>query len=98
MSDKIHELLIRNLQEVFGEGDADRRRVAIDELYTDDCILDAPPGFLSGGTPWTSSRETCARLILISSIRHTASRRRSTTPAVCRGAPVRAERRRIILA
>jgi hypothetical protein len=48
MSDKIHELLIRNLQEVFGEGDADRRRVAIEELYTEDCILDAPPGVFVG--------------------------------------------------
>ena len=35
MSDKIHELLNRNLQEVFGEGDALRRRAAIEALYTD---------------------------------------------------------------
>jgi hypothetical protein len=32
MSDKIHELLNRNLQEVFGEGDAARHRAAIEEL------------------------------------------------------------------
>jgi hypothetical protein len=44
MSDRIHELLHRNLQEVFGEGDASRRRAAIEELYTDDCVLYAPPG------------------------------------------------------
>ena len=48
MCDRIRELLIRNLQEVFGEGDADRRRVAIEELYTEDCILDAPPGVFVG--------------------------------------------------
>jgi hypothetical protein len=30
MSDRIHELLNRNLQEVFGEGDAARRRAAIE--------------------------------------------------------------------
>ena len=48
MSHRIRELLIRNLQEVFGEGDADRRRVAIEELYTDDCVLDAPPGVFVG--------------------------------------------------
>jgi len=42
MSDRIYELLHRNLQEVFGEGDAPRRRAAIEELYTDDCVLDAP--------------------------------------------------------
>jgi hypothetical protein len=48
MSARIHELLNRNLQEVFGEGDAARRRAAIEELYTDDCILDAPPGVFVG--------------------------------------------------
>jgi hypothetical protein len=48
MSDRIHELLNRNLQEVFGEGDAARRRAAIEELYTDDCVLDAPPGVFVG--------------------------------------------------
>jgi hypothetical protein len=48
MSDRIHELLNRNLQEVFGEGDAARRRAAIAELYTEDCVLYAPPGVLVG--------------------------------------------------
>jgi hypothetical protein len=48
MSDRIHELLRRNLQEVFGEGDAARRRAAIDELYTEDCVLDVPPGTFVG--------------------------------------------------
>jgi hypothetical protein len=48
MSKRIHELLSRNLQEVFGEGDAARRRVAIEELYTDDCVLYVPPGVLVG--------------------------------------------------
>ena len=36
MSNTICELLNRNLQGVFGEGDAARRRAAIEELYTDD--------------------------------------------------------------
>src|SRR6266446_10545019 len=48
MSDKIHELLNRNLQEVFGEGDAGRRRAAIDEFYTDDCVLYVQPGVFVG--------------------------------------------------
>ena len=48
MSDRICELLNRNLQEVFGEGDAARRRAAIEELYTDDCVLDVPPGVFVG--------------------------------------------------
>ena len=48
MSNRVHELLSRNLQEVFGEGDAARRRAAIEELYTDDCVLYVFPGVLVG--------------------------------------------------
>jgi hypothetical protein len=46
--DHIHELLQRNLQQVFGEGDATRRREAIEELYTEDCVLYVPPGKFVG--------------------------------------------------
>ncbi|PCE27221.1 nuclear transport factor 2 family protein [Burkholderia ubonensis] len=48
MEGRIHELLERNLQEVFGEGDAARRRAAIEALYTEDCVLYAPPGTFVG--------------------------------------------------
>jgi hypothetical protein len=48
MSNRIHELLSRNLQEVFGEGDAARRRAAIEEFYTADCALYVPPGIFVG--------------------------------------------------
>ena len=48
MSKRIAELLNRNLQEVFGEGDAARRRAAIEELYTDDCVVYVPPGPVTG--------------------------------------------------
>jgi hypothetical protein len=48
MSERIHDLLHRNLQEVFGEGDSARRRAAIEELYTDDCVLYVPPGVFVG--------------------------------------------------
>jgi hypothetical protein len=41
-------LLNRNLPEVFGEGDPARRRAAIQELYTEDCVLYAPPGTFVG--------------------------------------------------
>jgi hypothetical protein len=41
-------LLNRNLPEVFGEGDPARRRAAIRELYTEDCVLYVPPGILVG--------------------------------------------------
>jgi hypothetical protein len=48
MPDHIRELLHRNLQEVFGEGNAARRRAAIEDLYTKDCVLYAPPGKFVG--------------------------------------------------
>lgn len=48
MTDATHELIYRNLQEVFGEGDAQRRRAAIEELYTEDAVLYVPPGVIRG--------------------------------------------------
>lgn len=48
MAKRIHELLLRNLQEVFGEGNSAKRRSAIKELYTDDCVVYVPPGVLVG--------------------------------------------------
>ena len=48
MSKRIYELLHRNLQGVFGEGDRALRRAAIKELYTDDCVLYVPPGVFVG--------------------------------------------------
>ncbi|CAG9265393.1 SnoaL-like domain-containing protein [Paraburkholderia unamae] len=48
MDERIHDLLYRNLQEVFGEGDAARRRAAIEALYTEDCVLHVPPGEYTG--------------------------------------------------
>lgn len=44
----IETLLKRNLPEVFGEGDPARRRAAIRELYTEDCVLCVPPGTFVG--------------------------------------------------
>jgi hypothetical protein len=48
MSERIHQLLLRNLQEVFGEGDSAKRRAAIEELYTDDCMVYVATGVLVG--------------------------------------------------
>ena len=45
---RIRELLDRNLQEVFGEGDDQRRRTAINELWTEDAVLYVPPGIIEG--------------------------------------------------
>lgn len=48
VDDRIIELLYRNLQEVFGEGDAARRRATIEDFYTEDCVLYVPPGVFVG--------------------------------------------------
>ena len=50
MSDVIETLLLRNLQEVFGERDPARRRAAIAELYTEDCTVLLPLGRYVGHT------------------------------------------------
>jgi SnoaL-like domain len=42
MSYSISTLLIRNLQDVFGENDPERRRAAIDEIYTEDVVFYDP--------------------------------------------------------
>ena len=42
MSYSISTLLIRNLHDVFGENDPARRRAAIDEIYTEDCVFFDP--------------------------------------------------------
>jgi SnoaL-like domain len=48
MDGRIIELLYRNLQEVFGEGDAACRRAAIKNFYTEDCVLHVRPGVFVG--------------------------------------------------
>lgn len=42
MTNTISTLLLRNLQEVFGEADPVRRRAAIDELYAEDAVFHDP--------------------------------------------------------
>jgi hypothetical protein len=44
MSHDISTLLTRNLREVFGENDPVRRRAAIDEIFTEDCVFYEPNG------------------------------------------------------
>ena len=97
-TDRIHELLHRNLQEVFGEGDAARRRAAIDELHTEDCVLYVPPGAIVGLRLSTHSPAICASLTRISSMRRMARLRPSTMPGASPGVRARAERRRSIRA
>jgi hypothetical protein len=42
MSRSISTLLTRNLHDVFGESDPARRRAAIDEIFTEDCVFYDP--------------------------------------------------------
>ena len=44
MSYSISTLLTRNLYNVFGENDPARRRAAIDEIFTEDCVFYDPMG------------------------------------------------------
>jgi len=44
MSHSISTLLTRNLHDVFGENDPARRRAAIDEIFTEDCVFYEPNG------------------------------------------------------
>jgi hypothetical protein len=55
MSERIDEPLNRNLQEVFGEGDAARRRAAIEELYANDCAPYVPPQ-AKAGDGWAAEK------------------------------------------
>ena len=44
MSSSISTLLTRNLHDVFGENDPARRRAAIEEIFTEDCVFYEPKG------------------------------------------------------
>jgi hypothetical protein len=48
MSYSISTLLTRNLHDVFGENDPPRRRAAIDEIFTEDCVFYEPRGVYRG--------------------------------------------------
>src|SRR3989441_12635781 len=48
MSYSISTLLTRNLHDVFGENDSARRRAAIDEIFTEDCVFYEPRGVYRG--------------------------------------------------
>jgi len=44
ISYSISTLLTRNLLDVFGENDPARRRAAVDEIFTEDCVFYDPKG------------------------------------------------------
>jgi len=49
MSFSISTLLTRHLNDVFGENDPKRRRTAIDEIFTEDCVFYEPGGGVHRG-------------------------------------------------
>ena len=44
----ISTLLTRNLHDVFGENDPARRRAAMNEIFTEDCVFYEPKGVYRG--------------------------------------------------
>ena len=48
MSYSVSTLLTRNLHDIFGENDPARRRAAIDEIFTEDCVFYEPRGTYRG--------------------------------------------------
>jgi hypothetical protein len=96
VGDRIIELLYRNLQEVFGEGDAGRRRAAIEDFYTEDCVLYVPPGVFVGHDALDKFGETSARHIPTSSIRLMESHEPCTTEGFSHGAQARKARHQSI--
>ena len=48
MTDALSTLLLRNLNDVFGEVDAVRRRAAIDEIFHEDAVFHEPNGTYHG--------------------------------------------------
>ena len=97
-TERIRELLDRNLQEVFGEADDERRRVALDALWAEDgsstCRLVRSPVAPQLVRP----QELCGQLIPVSSTHRAASPKSSITLAGLRGDQGRAAKRRLIKA
>ena len=62
MSDSISTLLTRNLDDVFGENDPARRRAAIDEIFTEDCVFYEPRGVYHAATRSIASPARSGRL------------------------------------
>jgi hypothetical protein len=60
MAERIHELLLRNLQEVFGEGDPTKRRSAIKEPTRMTVCYMSPQVPSLGTMPSINLQATCA--------------------------------------
>ena len=64
MSYSISTLLTRNLHDVFGENDPARRRAAIDEIFTEDCVFYEPGASTVAATRSIASRARSRLLTL----------------------------------
>ncbi len=84
MTDRINELLYRNLQEVFGEGDAKRRRATI-RSFTGAACSTRLRVYSSGTMLSTHSLGNFAQRTRILPTRRTVSLRLCTTLAAWRG-------------
>ena len=60
----ISTLLIRNLRDVFGENDPARRRAAIDEVFSEDCLFYEPRASTVAATRSIASRARSRLLTL----------------------------------
>ena len=86
MSNSISTLVIRNLQEVFGENDPARRRAAIQELYTEDCVFyDPTRGSIVAARRSTASRARSGLLTLTFGISQLPSQRKRATAGASDG-------------
>jgi hypothetical protein len=92
VDDRIIELLYRNLQEVFGEGDAARRRAAVEDFYTEDCVLYVPPGVFVGHDALDKFAGDLRATHPTSSIRLMESHKPCTTGGFWHGAQARKAR------
>jgi hypothetical protein len=95
MSDIIETLLLRNLQEVFGEGDLTRRRAAIENYTPKTVRFFFPSAVMSATRHSIRSPVSCAPVIRASSTRHIARHGPFKTAGVSHGAPGRPASRRV---
>src|SRR6266403_3826850 len=86
MSYSISTLLTRNLHDVFGENDPERRRAAIDEIFTEDCVFYDPRGASTvGATRSIASRVRSGLLTLTFDISQLPSPRNWAMPGGSNG-------------
>jgi hypothetical protein len=81
----ISNLLTRNLHDVFGENDPARRRAAIDEIFTEDCVFYEPRASTVAATRLIASRARLRQLILTFDICQLAGSRNWATAGESNG-------------